>query len=136
MWFIPILPPKICEKTSFVSAFTFTDRVLWNNRSVFNQSECRILNNGWLEVVEFKIIGHYAPSHRNNVQLDPYGVGRSSGSFRYPSNFGVKTTTDCSMTIWEHFTRYTAGVKTIPALHYVSNIRAIDCFHSNTLLSW
>ena len=43
---------------------------------------------------------------------EPYGVGRSSGSFRYPSNFGVKTTTDCSMTIWDHLTRFTAGVKT------------------------
>ena len=30
----------------------FTERMLWNDRSVFNQSECSILINGWLEVVE------------------------------------------------------------------------------------
>ena len=54
MWFIPILPPKTVWKTSFLSVFTFTDRMLWNNRSAFNQSEFMILNNGWPEVIEFK----------------------------------------------------------------------------------
>lgn len=51
-----------------------------------------------------------------------WGRYRSSRSLPYLSNFGVKTTSGCSMTIWEHNTCYTARVKkTITELHYKPN---------------
>lgn len=67
-----------------------------------------------------------------------YGVGWSSRSFSYLSRVGVKTASDCRMTVWSQ-SRNTAGHESWVENNHWTSLDAqhnvIHFFHSNTLLS-